>query len=1027
MNYFEAYLQRLKSVDLTESFLGISGKTKNALEWLIIEAEDKAEQINKAIELRAPVYSVGYIATDRKPQFQTGDIIGRFYYSRAVDKGSLPIEVDKTLVCERTFKLAEMATRNSSYMGLRVVVPGSDGLFYGYAVTYRLICESGIDSIDRMLGCIMPELDPGGHYYWYYPGTLFISTGIFQREFAVGGKPEQKQRTEIFKDAITRASAVDTSPLFGLDYDVLSIASVDERVKIMHIIFFGRGWTTIPGTDLLVRLLQSTPEAEKDKLHDRLETEGLLQKLLDLSNPGITAALGRPRTQQDQDTLDTLEGTEDLFSLLDLYFSNPHESFFAAFQDFKKLSELSKESGFEKVSDFIASASSFNYLFQRFALQTAYKILDENEELVKGEYARYGGDVKGGGVAALRAEIEPLKKQVEARDAAREYLLKAEKELSQAKNNPANFLIGGQTDILDKQLKRAQAQKNLDTKEASLKEIIVEMVPRFPVLADPKLDLTALVHADDASMQRMLQNRAIDVLDKISRIRLALEADPSLVWQMEGALARTQKDMHIVPGSVYDMIIKARIKAHKVVETFKNLLIAAFAIGLGLLSGGKGTVAVLATQAGVGLSIYQAMEHIRKFVLQQAAAGTAFDRAKALSAEDPSLFWLAVDIAVAIFDFTMACKAMSKLSPVVKEAVEATDDVTKLAKLQKLKAVANEVEEEVKAAKHLAKSKVEGLAHKIVADAEKRIAGKEALKKLGKEGEALKTLVKGDEAAAGGLARIESATRVHVLKALEGNADGLRKLGNMALDDSTARALEAIEKAFVGKAKRPDQFKAILNKYVLTTNERGAENIFKALGEVAVAEDDLAKMVAEMSRMKAAKNIGTEFGKKSLTLIAEKLPPGKDGIKKIVAMKEWMEPSQAGSIFEQWCRRHIYPEGMGRFSAKASDIPGNYTRTRVTSDTVLDTGTELTIVDMKNMTSGGTFSAGTNEGKQLLNYAELIKNSVKGKNGKLIKNVEYLFSTEDAAEKAARSIKDVLGKNAKIFYIDLETGLKTLL
>ena len=219
-----------------------------------------------------------------------------------------------------------------------------------------------------------------------------------------------------------------------------------------------------------------------------------------------------------------------------------------------------------------------------------------------------------------------------------------------------------------------------DQAEEEARKQAFSMAPVFPVLADPKLDLSALIKANDAEMQKLLQSQALARLDDIDKTRKRIAAEPELIWQMEGAIARAHVSLSgVFKGSVLDQIINAAQEIKKTTYS-ENLLIAALAIGLGVLSGGTGTVAVLAAVAGAGLSAYQLSEHVKEFVLKQAAAGTAFDRAQALTADDPSYFWLAVDIAAAILDLGMAAKALTKLKPEVAAVIE-TKDAAKQAEL----------------------------------------------------------------------------------------------------------------------------------------------------------------------------------------------------------------------------------------------------------------------------------------------------------------------------------------------------------
>jgi len=66
--------------------------------------------------------------------------------------------------------------------------------------------------------------------------------------------------------------------------------------------------------------------------------------------------------------------------------------------------------------------------------------------------------------------------------------------------------------------------------------------------------------------------------------------------------------------------------------------------------------------------------HVQEYQRHQQFHGSAFDRAHALSAVEPNLFWLAVDIAGAILDLGTATRAMRLLARPAREAVQAISE-----------------------------------------------------------------------------------------------------------------------------------------------------------------------------------------------------------------------------------------------------------------------------------------------------------------------------------------------------------------
>jgi hypothetical protein len=105
------------------------------------------------------------------------------------------------------------------------------------------------------------------------------------------------------------------------------------------------------------------------------------------------------------------------------------------------------------------------------------------------------------------------------------------------------------------------------------------------------------------------------------------------------------------------------------------MLFALVAIGLGLLAaiptgGSSLLVGIAATAAvmGAGLSLYAAYEEAQEYALAAAATGTDFDKAKAISQEEPSMLWLALDIVAAVADVFAAAAAFKALRTALQAA-----------------------------------------------------------------------------------------------------------------------------------------------------------------------------------------------------------------------------------------------------------------------------------------------------------------------------------------------------------------------
>ncbi len=302
-SYFDAYLDLLDTHRLTEPGI-FSDTTRTASEWLLVEAEEKQWAIYPLLGRRSSRGTPRHHRTGREMPEETREsgpitastrevyyrnIVGTYEFRAGENRigieseqhGTNPIRVGELIVTETSATRAEIALRNSSRRSARVMIPGGDGNFYGYTIGSPGFWNEGyVQPAD-------PQAQRLQNYWWHYPGTVFIPGGSFQAEFAQGGESEHAQRTEI----LSRALAAGLEQLRGLDFDVLSMMTLDQRVTTLN----QAVGTGDPGdASLIARILYLTPSAEFAALEHRLSTSGTMSRLLSLSSPeGALAMIGR--------------------------------------------------------------------------------------------------------------------------------------------------------------------------------------------------------------------------------------------------------------------------------------------------------------------------------------------------------------------------------------------------------------------------------------------------------------------------------------------------------------------------------------------------------------------------------------------------------------------------------------------------------------------------------------------------------------------------------------------------------------
>ena len=181
----------------------------------------------------------------------------------------------KPLHAESSMERAEMRARNVPWSGMRAVIPGPDGRFYGYGVSLTNLGEDN------------PLEGPASRCYWYYPGTVFIREGEWRPDLlASSGSPYlTRLRQSLLSEALAAATAAQPEPLLGLDYDVLALLTSEQRARVFSTLFASPALTAGGAerervVELLVRVVLSTPAEEFPPLENMLSSSEALRKLL---------------------------------------------------------------------------------------------------------------------------------------------------------------------------------------------------------------------------------------------------------------------------------------------------------------------------------------------------------------------------------------------------------------------------------------------------------------------------------------------------------------------------------------------------------------------------------------------------------------------------------------------------------------------------------------------------------------------------------------------------------------------------
>ena len=282
----------------------------------------------------------------------------------------------------------------------------------------------------------------------------------------------------------------------------------------------------------------------------------------------------------------------------------------------------------------------------------AFQMLDENKRVALAERPRYSGREGLKDVAGLRASAAAL--------AAKQA------EVERSFNRWAGM---------------ARQDKSYFDKVAEFEAFRRAHGSRFPILLARGIDYGAVAQANDYDIHRLTTDTASNVLRSIERTRQALGKRQIGAWDMGPVIDQVKAKYGIEPGSFADQLIERERKARAKSDRWKNIILAALQIGLTLagafVGGGVGAVLV-AGSATIGAE--QTITQLGEYGLKKAAAGSSVDQARAISADDPSLFWLAVTVAGSILDVGGTAKALQSAKRAFRGIAPAATDLRRLRK-----------------------------------------------------------------------------------------------------------------------------------------------------------------------------------------------------------------------------------------------------------------------------------------------------------------------------------------------------------
>ena len=201
-----------------------------------------------------------------------------------------------------------------------------------------------------------------------------------------------------------------------------------------------------------------------------------------------------------------------------------------------------------------------------------------------------------------------------------------------------------------------------------------ELARRYPILAsfaedDKTWALEQLASGggpsgDILNMLAVLQTEIYEKLGNIRSVESDLNDNDINIWKLPRLVEATRLNLHVTIASMRDRILRDKVEKVSDEGFWKSIALGALQLGLVLLAPlTQGLSLIPATAISGGMLI----SHLDEYAKQTALAGTDFDRALAISGEEPSFFWLALDVVFFVTDVSAAMAAFRALKPLAAE------------------------------------------------------------------------------------------------------------------------------------------------------------------------------------------------------------------------------------------------------------------------------------------------------------------------------------------------------------------------
>jgi len=310
------------------------------------------------------------------------------------------------------------------------------------------------------------------------------------------------------------------------------------------------------------------------------------------------------------------------------------------------------------IADFEKFIHDYEKVFERETLAIARVMLDQYEHLLWTQAQRY----------QKPDEAEALYQAVSQTRARAEY-----EEAEKIRSEHATSIVLTPDEMAEQAYWVGQRNQSLARAEAKVRSA----TSAHPLVGNRDFDRERLARASSKNEVQSVMLGYIAARKKdIAGTRTNLTDKPTMIYGLDALIKASFQAQNIQSGTIYEKIIRDHISDIHWTEAIPQIVLAVIAVAAGLLTGGGGTVAVLAAGTALGIGAYQAVEEFRRYEMKSAAFGAQ------LTSDDPSMAWVIVAVIGAGIDAGVFLSVLPKLRPAL-QAFNAGAEAGDIAALEK--------------------------------------------------------------------------------------------------------------------------------------------------------------------------------------------------------------------------------------------------------------------------------------------------------------------------------------------------------